>query len=137
MSKIQLLIYIPDDLDRKFREFLALKYKHVEKGLISGEVERALRYWINLHTKAQKTLLESKAPNPTPKISRVFAEIKRYLLSKYYDELSEGTIVPDTHLREAIAATRGSDKRTIRKWLRVFEQFKLIKRLSLATWELL
>ena len=135
-EKTRLLIYLPKDLDKKLREFLSFKYKNYEKGLLSYEVEQAIKHWIALHTKAQKTLV-MKAPNPTPKISRVFVEVKEYLLRKYYVELIPGSTVADVHLREAIAQTRGADPRTIRKWLQIFNSAGLIKRLNNAVWEIL
>lgn len=134
-NKVQLGFYISSDLDKKFREFLVFKYRTIERGLISNEIEQALGHWIALHTKAQKTLVD-KAPNPLPKVTKVFLEIKQYLLSRYYEVLEPGTVVPWSFLKEAIKQTRGSDKRTIQKWLKVFHQSKLIKPLEGNSWEL-
>lgn len=134
--KNKILISIPPDLDQKFRQFLALKYQRVEKGLISHEISEAMSHWIALHTKAQTELI-SKPVNPTPRVVQVFIGLKQYLLSKYYLELAPGSAVPDKFLRESIVATRGSDKRTIRHWLRTLSQFNLIKRLNSKTWELM
>lgn len=136
VNKNVLLVYLPESLDMRFREFLALKYRKIERGLISYEVEQALGHWISLHTKAQKSLV-TKAPNPMPKVSNAFLDIKHYLLSRYYERLAPGSSVPDKFLREAIAQVRGSDKRTMRKWLRVFSENGLIKRLNWSVWELL
>lgn len=132
--KVALLVYIPEDLNRKLREFIALKYRKFEKGLLSWEVEQALSHWIALHTKAQKTLT-TKGPNPTPLVVRAFMEVKQYLLMNYYEELKPGMTVPDGYMREAISAVRGSDPRTVRKWLRTFTRFKLIKPVG-GVWEI-
>ena len=134
-DKIQMGFYITPELDKKFREFLALKYRTVGRGLISHEIEQALGHWIALHTKAQSSLL-TKAPNPLPKVSKVYLTIKQYLLSRYYEVLEPGSVVPIKYLREAIRQVRGSDKRTVQKWLKIFHQTKLIKPLNANTWEL-
>ena len=135
MEKKKLMLSIPVELDQKFREFIVLKYKTIEKGLISHEAEQALGHWIALHTNAQKTLFD-KAPNPLPKVTKSFLGAKRYLLSKYYDVLEPGATVPVKYLREAIAQTRGSDERTIVKWLKEWTRMGLIKQLNASIWEL-
>jgi len=113
------------------------KYEQYEKGLLSYEVEQALRYWLALHTKAQKSLGRPKKPNPTPRVIIAFAEVRDYLLHKYYDELTPGQQIPRVFLEEAIMATRGSDPRTIRKWLRTFERMGLVKCVTPASWKVM
>ena len=134
-KKVALLVYISENVADKLRELIALKYRRFQKGLLSWEVEQALSHWIALHTKAQRGLI-AKAPNPTPNAVRVFYEIKHYLLSKYYEELPAGSTVLDKHLREAIMAVRGSDPRTVKKWLKTLSKFHLIKHLGGALWEI-
>jgi len=135
MDKVKLQVYISRDTDRKLREFIALMYRKFEKGLLSWEVERAIKHWIAMHTNAQ-TQLKGEGPNPTPRVVQAYQTVKRYLMSNYYMELPPGSIVVDKHLREAIMATRGSDPRTVKRWLRTFTAFRLIKHLGGARWEL-
>jgi len=135
MKKVALLVYISRETDRKLREFIALTYRRFEKGLLSHEVERAIQHWIAMHTNAQ-TQLTGKGPNPTPLVVQAYQSVKRYLMRNYYMELPPGSVVVEKHLREAIMATRGSDPRTVKKWLRTFTAFHLIKHLGGARWEL-
>ncbi|MEM2612588.1 MAG: hypothetical protein QXJ45_08250 [Thermoproteota archaeon] len=138
VKKEKILITIRKDLVDKFRSLLMQKYPKYEKGILSYEVELALNYWINLHTKAQSSETSKINPiNPTPKVLTVFLTVKDYLLRKYYDELHPGSQVIDIHLREAIANVRGADERTIKKWLKRFTENKLIKHVAGAVWEIM
>lgn len=135
-EKVQLKVYIPLNLSLNLRVLIQNKYSKYEKGLLSYEVEQAIRSWIALHTQAQLPL-DAKPPNPIPKVASVFMQVKEYLLHKYFDELKVGQQIPRRFLDEAIEAIRGSDKRTIEKWLRSFEKFHLAKPISSAAWEIL
>lgn len=135
-NRIQFKVYLDKTLDAKFRALIQDKYQKYEKGLLSYEVEMALRHWLSLHTEAQSQLLR-KPPNPSPKIALIFSEVKNYLLSKFYFELKPGQQVPTVQLREAIMNVRGNDDRTINKWMRSFHKMGLIKPVTSATWEIL
>ncbi|MEM5867685.1 MAG: hypothetical protein QXG39_07180, partial [Candidatus Aenigmatarchaeota archaeon] len=115
------------------------KYSEYGRGLLSYEVEMALRHWLALHTKTQnlKETKEAVKPNPTPKAAIIFAEVKNYLLTHYYMELLPGQQIPRKHLEEAIMAVRGTDPRTIEKWLKTFHKMGLIKPITTATWEII
>jgi hypothetical protein len=134
-GKVLIGAYISEDVDTKFRQFLSSKYKEFRRGTLSHEVETALSHWVAMHTKAQKSDFDS-VPNPLPKVSQVYLQVKRYLLSKYYEELAPGSTVPTHFFEEAIMQTRGSDSRTISKWTRIFQESNIIKRLSPFVWEL-
>jgi len=136
MNKTKMIISISEHLNLRFRSFLAEKYRTVEKGMISHEVSQALGHWIAMHTDAQKSLINNK-PNPTPKVISAYIEIKEYLLSKFYEELHSGSTVVKRHFEEAIMNVRGSDKRTIKKWLKTFRRMGLIKILNASTMELM
>ncbi|RLJ03456.1 MAG: hypothetical protein DRP08_03535, partial [Candidatus Aenigmatarchaeota archaeon] len=107
--KVQLLVWIPESLNEKLRSLIQQKYNRYERGLLSYEVEMALRSWIALHTRAQKQLTTERIPNPTPKVQIVFAQVKDWLLRNYYEELVPGQQILTQHLREAIENVRGSD----------------------------
>lgn len=135
-GRIQFKIYLDRKIAENFRSLIQQKYQYYQKGLLSYEVEMALRYWMSLHTQAQNTT-DIKKPNPTPHIYLVFNQVKDYLLKNYYTELKSAQQIPTKHLEEAIIATRGSDKRTLAKWLRTFHKMGLIKPVTSATWELM
>lgn len=136
MTKMLLGVRVTNELNSEFRRFISEKYGRYEQGQLSYEVSEALKHWIKIHTGTQTSLL-STPPNPTPRVSQVFVAIKQYLLQKYFQELNPGAVVPALYLKEAIAQVRGSDKRTVVKWMTVFGNFHLIKYLTSATWELM
>jgi hypothetical protein len=136
MEKTQLKVWINKSLDEKFRSLIQEKYKKYERGLLSYEVENALRYWIALHTNAQNIMAGNK-PNPTPKVVNVFLQVKDYLLKNWYLELIPGQQVARVHLEKAITAVGGGDKRTIEKWLNIFIKMGLVKPITSATYEIL
>jgi len=134
-NKTKLQVWIPNTLNEKFRELIARKYPKYEKGLLSYEVEMALRHWLSLHTRAQSQVLRNP-PNPKPKVYLIFSSVKDWLLRNYYEELKSGQQIPLKHIREAIIAVRGADTRTVKKWLDTFHKMGLIKPVTSATWEI-
>jgi len=136
-NKTKLQVWIPNTLNEKFRELIHQKYQKYEKGLLSYEVEMALRHWLALHTNTQNTFSLSGKPNPPPRVMHVFNQVKDWLLSHYYYELQTGQQISIDHLKKAIMVVRGSDPRTIEKWLKVFVKMKLVKPITGASWEIL
>lgn len=124
MKKDQLKVYLPRDLIKEFREFIATFYGTHEHGMISFEVEQALRCWLSTHKGAQ-IALTNKSANPTPNVFIVREAVKRYLQERFgYDSIYK---VPKQQVIEAISAVRGTDERTIKKWIRLFEKFHVLK----------
>jgi len=137
-KKIKIQGWIPKSLDAKFRELITQKYNKYERGLLSYELEMALRSWLSLHADTQRSIDAKKHPNPEPKARIAFFKIKSYLLSNFYYELSPGQQVPLIHLHRAIENVIGTDQRTINKWMRIFDKNGLIKQSgSSATWEII
>ena len=136
-DKVQFLVWLPRQVDSKFREMINQKYQKYERGLLSYEAEMAIRHWLSIHTNAQTDLDIAPKPNPTPKVQLVFSQIKEYLLSNHYFQLVPGQQVPRLHLVKAIENIRGSDKRTVTKWLKSFHRNGLIKPITSATWEII
>jgi len=134
MMKKKLLISIDENLDRDFRSFLAHKYGKVERGLISNEIAEAIKYWISIHTQEHK--LDERRIVIKPRHLKVWMQIKDYLLMNYYQELKTGQEINGRHLREAISVIRGSDKRTIKKWLNLFRRFGYIEHVTGAIWRI-
>jgi len=136
-GNISIGLSISEDLFNKFRRFLAAKYGVVQRGLISCEVELALESYMadyRSHThKTQTNLLV--APNPTPFVFQVREDVKKYMREKLgYEVVYQ---VPLRHVQEAIAMVRGSDKRTINKWLKTFQKYKILKFISVNQVEFL
>ena len=98
-DKVQILLWINRNTDTKFRHLISQKYTNYEKGLLSYEAELALRNWIALHTNAQTPL---NKPNPIPKVQIAFAQIKNYLTSNHYSELSPGQQINMRHIKEGL-----------------------------------
>ena len=48
-KKVRLTVKIGKDVDSEFREFIVKKYKTFSKGLLSREVELALREYLERH----------------------------------------------------------------------------------------
>jgi hypothetical protein len=136
LRKVKVGVFINEDLMARFRKLIMEKYNKYEKGLLSYEVENALRYWIALHTNAQNTMTKNK-PNPTPKVISVWMQVKEYLLKNWYIELIPGQQIARVHLEKAITAVRGGDRRTIDKWLNIFVKMGLVKPITSATWEII
>jgi len=128
-SKRQFKVYLPSDLIEEIRNY-AYRELGRFRGALSMFVEQALRQYI---VTREHTQIHTN-PNPSPKASVVKDQIKEYLKRKYGYVIF--TSVPHKHLVEAIASIRGADPRTIRKWIKILEQFKLIKSRG-GVWEIL
>lgn len=123
-NKVKLGIWLDPVLDHKFREFVAQQYGKVSKGLLSFEVSQALQAWIGTHKGTQAELLH-KPPNPIPNVFVVKEEIEKYLKETLcYERVYK---VPKSHLIIALSSLRGTDERTIRKWMKLFEKYKVVK----------
>jgi len=139
--KVQFNVRLDEKLIKRFKELIAAKYKAFQHGLVSYETEQAIRHWLALHTHAHDDIAYKsnsfKTPNPPPRVAEVWNMVKQYLLDNYYLELKPGQQINLAHLIQAIAAVRGNDKRTIRKWLETFHRFHLVKPISGQAWEVL
>lgn len=135
MEKVQVKIYIPKNLDTKFRQFLNEKYEKYQQGTLSLEICEAMQYWLSLHTNAQKTL-EQRIPNPDTKVKLAYHQVKGELL-RFYDEIESGKIIPISQFEKAIMETRGSDERTVKKWRKVFDKMGLTKFINNAVMEIM
>jgi hypothetical protein len=135
-GKVQIHIWLTPEISLNLRNLIQNKYGKYQRGLLSFEVEEALRNWMALHTSAQNTLV-TKAPNPNPRVMRVWIEVKRYLLANYYEELHTGSQVQRRHVENAIMNVRGKDPRTMKTWLKAFYKMELIKPIAGEVWEIL
>lgn len=130
-DKVQLKVYIPEKIMDRFREMIALKHQRIERGLISFEVTQAIQQYVashKVHTQGTQKLIAEDfptKPNPIIKVHELKTAIQHYLLdNKGYEDIYQ---VPRAHLLEAIAAIKGTDKRTVSKWGNLLVQYHCIK----------
>ena len=117
-------VYLDPSLIEEFRRFVVEQYGKSSYGLISFEVAQALQSWIGAH-KSTQTQLIHKPPNPIPNVFVVKEEVKKYLQQTFgYEQIYK---IPKDHLILALSSLRGTDERTIRKWMRLFEKYHVIK----------
>lgn len=127
-DKVQLLLWVDAETNTKFRQLIQQKYNQYERGLLSYEGNEALKQWVLLHTKTHK-FDEAKVDSRHSKIRRVYEKVKRYIHRNYYGYEGEitGRTVPMSQVRLAVMNIRGSDDRTIKKWIERFDQNNLIR----------
>jgi hypothetical protein len=79
--------------------------------------------------------LETQKFNPPPRYLKVWLQVKEYLEGalKYDFEYTRHLLHED--LVRAVAAVRGPDERTLKKWPRVFEECGILKRISPKLYE--
>jgi len=125
-KKVRLTLWIEASLSLKFRQFVAEQYGQMGKGLLSFEAAQALQSWVSTHKDTQRELIH-KPVNPMPNVFTLKQQVKDYLVSTFDYDPQNLYKLRKEHLITAISALRGTDKRTIEKWMRLFEKYKVIK----------
>jgi len=134
-GKAYLCVLIDEKVVRDLRKLVKMKYNTMHGGL-SWEVEQALRNWLAAHT--QSTHVSAMRVNPQPKTLLVWEQVKAYLRRRFgYAGFMTGVQIVSDHLIQAIAAVRGDDERTIKKWIKKFQEGKLIKQISFKVYEVI
>jgi len=121
------------------------------KGSIKETVEAAAKSYIRLRRKERQntntqTQGVNKITNDTSTISNTIlrnkdkvvgylesGEYKNCDLLKKYEQVR--TVVSLEHLKKAISFTIGSDDRTVKKWLLIFRQSRIIREVGTAIFE--
>jgi RNAse (barnase) inhibitor barstar len=133
-NKVGLYVYIDREVAMEIKRLASLKYGRLW-GVLSYEVEQALRAWIAQHAHDAHKNMEV---NPEPKAVKVFSQVKKYLEERFgYAAIIPGQQIPRQHILTAIAAVRGPDNRTIRKWFDAFIRFKLLRHVGGEVYEVL
>ena len=133
-GKVGVYVYLDEKLYKELRRLIKMKYEQFH-GAFSHEINEAIRNWLLLHTQnAHKAM--SASLNPQPKVGMIFEEIKEYLRNRYDIMFFPGQQLPKKLIVEAIRAVRGTDERTVRKWLKLFMEYKLIKPVSPHVFEI-
>ena len=146
-GKRQLLVYVDEGVYKRLWELIKAKHEK-PYGALSYEVEEALKHWILEHTRtqslgtqareqaqAQAQRVEASKYNPPPRYLKVWLQVKDYLeeVLKYDFNYTRHLLHED--LMRAVAAVRGPDGRTLKKWPRVFEECGILKRVSPKLYE--
>ena len=130
--KVRQHIYIDKELLEEFKRFCIIKHGKYEWGLYSQEIELALRHWMSLHSFAHsKSELDIKVPslskNPPSRVQLVYNMVKEYLWQEYQIDVLETDFIPIQFVERAIKVIRGTDPRTVKKWINAMKEFGLIK----------
>jgi len=114
MSKVQLKVYLDKKIVDKLWDLIRKKYEK-PYGALSSEVSDAIAHWIHEHEETLELHTNThKVINPALPLShRRARRIVNWLRDKGF---SLQCSIKD--LERAISNTRGSDPRTIRKWIR-------------------
>jgi hypothetical protein len=125
LPKVQLHTMIDKDTLDKLRDLVSVKYEGYAGGQLSMEVEQAIQSWLAAHK--QNTLFPAKGmkANPAPKSLILKYQIYQYL--KEARGLERPYTISVKFLHEAIGALRGSDPRTIARWMDELVKFGQIK----------
>ena len=132
-EKDQLHVRLPVSLLEKFRRMAYQKHPLQAHGALSFEVEQALSTYLSLHhTQTQNTQNETfiNPQNPTPKVFRLYKQIKQYLGDKHRIDLERIANVPLALLIEAIKVIKGTDDRTVKKWMEELKRNHCIKEIT-------
>ena len=128
---MQVKVYLDPGLEKEFRELVKMKYDTFH-GAVSQEVSDALGHWINLHKQSldAHTKMHTKLNPRTPKLHAWLREIIRELGPAVHQASRQD-------LERAISRTRGSDDRTIDKWIGLLVKNGYLKVLNFWVFEVL
>jgi len=115
---VQLKVYIPVDLYERLLRVAPEIYGSF-RGSLSHVVEIALRQYLPLSG-------ERIRRNPKRKVVDVFKEVVKVIHEMVGGELPPDS-APERLIEKAIQEVRGSDPKTVKKWLRLFKENGLIK----------
>jgi len=121
-GKVALQVLIPKTLYEDLIKIAVEEYGYV-RGAVSKLVERALKTYLNFEKHVKMPV------NSSNKIQPIYERIVERVKKLYGVEFKPYQ-VPTKLFEKAIAVERGSDPRTIRKWIKIFEKFNLIRRVD-------
>jgi len=114
VDKVQLKVYVDSKIVEKLWDLIKKKYERTY-GALSCEVQDALAAWIQSHEETLELHTNThKKINPhLPRSHREAREIIEWLKDRgFFLQVSIN------NLKKAIENTRGSDPRTIKKWIK-------------------
>jgi hypothetical protein len=120
-NKVQINAVININTYEQLRRLAAMIYGG-GKGSYSKIIEDAIAHYA-------KSINEVQNTRKPPSVEHAWQGIIEYIKSRRNDPLPPEEI-HEKELIEAITATRGSDKRTIRKWLNTLQELKYIEHIA-------
>jgi len=127
----KLTVRIDEKLYEALKELVIKKFGPNYWGGLRAVVEEAIRLYLASHSLGRSDNVEIRPNNPPPRVHSVYIQVRSFLRDKgVYREASYGA------LASAIAYVRGADKRTIRKWIRLFLTYGCITHLGGEVYEL-
>jgi len=122
-GKQQMNVYITTKILTLFKELV--KQKHNSMYGLSSEVEDAMKSWIKLHTHEHTKPLDINTVNPAPRIFTQWRKVRKRVEVEYGGDVPHQ--LPRFMIENAIIKELGSDRRTIRKYLKLFTRVGVIK----------
>ena len=129
LGKKGIYVYIDGVVFKKLWEYISEIYEESTYGALSTEVQNAVVEYLRL----KNAQIHTRPLNPrTPTVHRICSEIIHRLKE-------EGFInqVSTRVLNKVIGEVRGTDERTLRKWLMELDKNGYIKSIGTYTWEIL
>lgn len=122
-------VYLDDAVYVNLWQYIKQMYKKSTYGALSAEVQNAVVEYLRI----KHAQIHTRPLNPkTPTVHKICREIVQSLKD-------EGFInqVSSRVLTKVIGEIRGTDKRTVRKWIRQLKVNGYIKSVGTYTWEIL
>lgn len=133
-GKSSLTVLLRQETLTNFRKFISQKYGKYKGGLLSLETELAIQSYLSEH-KLDTNTYTTSVPNPLPNYQIVKEQVREYLKTRFgYTQTFQ---INKNHLIQAIGAVRGQDNRTMRKWMKIFENNGVLKFLGTNQVELI
>ena len=135
MEKVQIKIWIPKDLNDKFRKTITQKFPKYGKAQLSRVATYAFELYIRMentqNTQQHNARNIQGSKRKSFRTITVWKECKDFLIKiKYVDEydIPVGAELPDKLLQRAIEFVRGEDQRTVDTWIEKFLKHDIIKK---------
>ena len=111
------------------REYIKQVYSGSIHGALSIEVQNAIAEYLRI----KHAQIHTRPLNPrTPTVHRICREIVQYLKDQgFINQVSTRV------LTKTVGEVRGTDKRTVWKWIKQLEENGYIKSIGTYTWEIL
>jgi hypothetical protein len=130
MGKVQLKVYIDEELYKKLWEYIKKTYEGSTYGLLSVEVQNAIAHWLN---EKQYQLHAQKHTNPgLPKVQQKIDQIIRWLKENGY--INQFTTKDWTI---ACSHVVGADPRTVNKYLNLAVKLGKVKHIVSTIYEII
>jgi len=127
-GKVHLSVLISKELNDKLRKYIKETYPVYTRGLLSIVVQDAIAEYLG----RRKQQHASKPLNPgRPTVQQICDELKFRMKSKGF--LSQ---IDHVNLVNIISEVRGSDPRTIRKWIKNLLKLGYIKKIGYYVYEI-